>query len=96
LKASPKTGTVATTFTITTATVDATAPYAYDVQIAFCPSTCTPTFADWKSGTTRKLTFKSSDPAWQGAGVYYFRARLDNTGAGKQSGWSKQKLITVS
>jgi subtilisin family serine protease len=96
LKANPKTGTVTTTFTITAATVDANPPYAYDVQIAFCPSACTPTFADWKSGTTRKFTFKSSDPAWQGAGTYYFRARLDNTGNGKQSGWSKQRVIIVS
>jgi plastocyanin len=96
LKANPKTGTVATTFTVTAATVDATPPYVYDVQIAFCPATCTPTFADWRSGAAHKLLFKSSDPAWQGAGTYYFRGRLDNTGAGKQSGWSKQKLITVN
>ena len=95
VKASPASGPAATTFTITAATVDATVPYSYDVQIAFCPTPCTPTFADWKSGTSRKFTFPSSDPARQGAGVYYFRARLDNTGNGKQSGWSKQKPIAI-
>jgi len=96
VKASPASGPATTTFTITVATVDATAPYSYDVQIAFCATPCTPAFADWKSGPNRKFTFPSSDPARQGAGIYYFRARLNNTGNGKQSGWSKQKSITIS
>jgi plastocyanin len=96
VKASPASGPASTTFRVTVATVDAAAPYAYDVQIAFCPTACTPTFADWKSGTTRKFTFPSSDPARQGPGIYYFRARLRNGGNGTQSGWSKQKSITVT
>jgi serine protease AprX len=96
VKASPASGPASTTFTVIVATVNAVAPYSYDVQIAFCPTPCTPTFADWKSGTSRKFTFPSSDPARQGPGIYYFRARLNNTGNAKRSGWSKQKSIAIS
>ncbi|HEY1330526.1 MAG TPA: S8 family serine peptidase [Actinomycetota bacterium] len=96
LKVNPTHGTSSTTFTITTATADATAPFVYDVQIAYCASSCTPTFGPWTSGASRQRTFDSSDPAWQGSGRYFFRARLRDTSNASSSGWSKEKSITVT
>ncbi|HEX9234740.1 MAG TPA: hypothetical protein VF972_00505, partial [Actinomycetota bacterium] len=75
--------------------VTASSPFAFDVQMAYCSSTCTPSFGAWKTGVTgRRATFGSSDPAWQGTGSYYFRARLSKGTA--HAGWSNAVTIAVS
>jgi plastocyanin len=89
IKVGPTSGTTSTTFTITMATVDASGNFVYDVQKRVGSGAWTA----FKTGVTAKsVTFKASAP-----GTYSFRSRLrDKTVAGKFSGWSPKKTITVS
>ncbi|MDP9296648.1 MAG: hypothetical protein M3O88_08165 [Actinomycetota bacterium] len=41
-------------------------------------------------------SLRNGNPAWQGAGVYYFRARRRDPVSGARSGWSPVKSITVT
>jgi plastocyanin len=89
IKVSATSGTTATTFTITMATVDATGNFVYDVQERVGSGAWTA----FKTGITAKsVTFKASAP-----GTYSFRSRLrDKTVAGKFSGWSPKKTVSVT
>ncbi|HEY2802761.1 MAG TPA: cupredoxin domain-containing protein [Actinomycetota bacterium] len=89
IKVGPATGTAATTFTITMATTAATGNFVYDVQERIG----TGAWMTFKTGLTAKsTTFKAT-----ATGSYSFRSRLrDKTVAGKSSGWSPKKSISVT
>lgn len=97
VSASPATGTPATTFAVGWSSAAATAPFVFDVQLAYCASTpCTPVYGAWRTGTTSAGdSFGSTDPAWQGAGTYSFRSRLRKATDGTRSGWSGVKSTVV-
>ena len=85
---SPTSGTIATTFTITLATVAAPSGFVYDVQM----KTGTGSFVKFKNGlTTASMTFH---PA--AIGTYAFRSRLRNVTTGAASAYSPAKSITVT
>jgi plastocyanin len=86
---SPQTGTVATWFTITWATVTAPAGFTYEVQIK------RPGAINWSLWTSGAPTFAMFQPDG-GTGTYSFRARMKNTGNNKATGWSVTKSIVVS
>ncbi|HMC43258.1 MAG TPA: hypothetical protein VKI20_09630, partial [Acidimicrobiales bacterium] len=69
-----------------------------DVQVGYCPSSpCSPTYQSWLTGvSSNKAIYSSSSPGWQGAGLYFFRARLRDGSTGAHSGWSPPAQITVS
>jgi plastocyanin len=86
IKASPSTGSVSTTFTITLASATQSG-FTYDIQ----KKVGTGSFAVWKTGvTSRTKTFTGS------VGTYSFRSRLHRTTSGATSGWSPAKKITIS
>jgi plastocyanin len=89
IKVSSTSGTTGTTFTITMATADASGNFVYDVQKRVGSGAWTA----FKTGiTTKSVTFKAS-----ATGTYSFRSRVrDKAVAGKFSGWSPKKTITVS
>jgi plastocyanin len=89
IKVGPASGTTATTFTITMATTAATGNFVYDVQERIGSGA----WMAFKTGVTAKsVTFTTSAP-----GNYSFRSRLrDKTVAGKFSGWSPKKTISVT
>lgn len=91
MKASPASGVVGTTFTITAASVNATAPWVYDIQIKRPGALA---FTNWKAG----ITAKSAAFATAGlpTGTYQFKARLRNPVTGKTTDYSPVKSITVS
>jgi Regulator of chromosome condensation (RCC1) repeat len=62
----------------------------HDVQVAYCAATpCSPAYQVWKTGViVPSGSFDASDPAWQGPGTYFFRARLRDAVSGAASGWS--------
>ncbi len=83
---SPKTGTTATTFTITLASATQTG-FTYDVQRKIGSGA----YTTFKTGvTTRTLTFKGTP------GTYSFRSRLHKTSNGATSNYSPAKAITIS
>jgi len=85
---SPTTGTIATTFTITIATVTAPSGFVYDVQM----KTGSGSFVKFKRGlTTTTTTFH---PALSGS--YAFRSHLRNATTGATSAYSPAKTITVT
>jgi plastocyanin len=86
---SPSSGTIATTFTITVATVAAPNGFVYDVQMKIGSGS----FSSFKRGlTTTTTTFHPSV-----TGTYAFRSRLRDIGSTPgASGWSPAKTITVS
>jgi plastocyanin len=83
---SPRTGTTATTFTITLASATQSG-FTYEVQRKVGSGS----YATYKTGvTTRTLTFKGS------AGTYSFRSRLHKTSNGATSNYSPAMTITIS
>ena len=69
-----------------------------DVQVAFCAAStpCT-SFTMWRHGTPGPVAdFGASDPAWQGSGTYYFRARVRQATTGAKSDWSPVRGIVVA
>ena len=89
LTVSPTSGPIATTFTITVATVTAPAGFVYDVQM----KTGSGSFITFRRGiTTTTTTFHPSV-----TGTYAFRSRLRDIGSTPgASGYSPAKSITVS
>jgi len=99
VSANPKSGSATTFFGIHWGFVGSLRPAeVHDVQVAFCADAgCTPSFRDWKTGTPDWTGgFVSGDPAWQGPGTYFFRARLRDTVTGAASDWSPVLTITVT
>jgi streptogramin lyase len=90
VKVSPTTGTTSTTFTITWASVTASAGYVFDVQIKRPGSTV---FVNWMTSQTVP---SASFVADAGVGAYSFRSRLRNTANAKASGYSAAASIAVS
>lgn len=88
VKASPASGTTATTFTVAWGGVPS--GFVEDVQIRRPGSTA---FVPWKTGQTVSSSTFVPDA---GIGTYAFRARLRKPAAAKQSGWSQAKAISVS
>ena len=95
-KVNPRSGDASTSFEIGWG--DPPSGDVADAQIAYCATTpCTPAFSTWRHGdTTGSSQFSASDPAWQGAGTYYFRARVRDGSKGASSGWSPAKDIIVT
>lgn len=90
MTASPSTGRLTTTFTITWASVAPPAGYVEDIQIRRPGST---SYVDWRiNQTTTTASFLPDG----GTGTYSFRARLRNTANGKTSRWSPIASITVN
>jgi plastocyanin len=88
IKVSPTTGTTATTFTVTLATVAAPTGFVYDVQQKIGDGP----WAAWKTGvTTATTTFKATT-----VGTYTFRSMLRRVSSGAKSKPSPGKAITVS
>jgi len=98
LKVSPTSGTTSTIFTVTWASAAPPSGDVFDARIAYCATTpCTASYSPWRTGMTAASgSFGNGDPAWHGAGTYFFRARLRNAASGKASGWSAARTITVS
>lgn len=97
--ASPKSGTVGQVFGLTWRWVGDLPPgQVHDAQIAYCTDPgCAPPFQDWRVGTLQGSgELSASDPAWHGAGTYFFRARLRDTTTGAASDWSPVRTITVT
>ena len=98
--AAPASGTTATTFTITFASAVPASPVVIDAQLAFCATLpCTPSYAAWTTATgtsQRSQAFGSGDAQFHGAGHYFFRSRLRNSGSGKATGYSPAASLTVS
>jgi hypothetical protein len=85
---SPTSGTTATVFTITVATVAAPSGFSYDVQMRIGSGS----WATYKTGlATTTTTFQATS-----AGTYSFRSRLHRASTGGTSGFSPAKTVTVS
>jgi plastocyanin len=87
--ASPTTGTVATWFTITWATITAPSGFTYEAQIKRPGAT---RWTIWTSGPSMFSMFQPDG----GTGTYSFRARLKKTSNNKASDWSVTRSITVN
>jgi len=88
VKVSATTGTTATVFTITVASVAAPSGFVYDVQ----QKVGTGSFTAWKTGvTTASVTFQATT-----AGTYSFRSTLRKVSTGAKTKPSPAKTITVS
>jgi plastocyanin len=91
----PTSGGGSTSFLVTWATHDSTAPFVHDVQVKG-PSDGS--FMTWMNGVTNGDGGFIPN-GWQGGegpGVYKFRARLRNSSTGAKTGWSPAVTITVS
>jgi HYR domain len=90
MTATPRSGTLGTSFAIGWAAAGPPPGYAYDVQVRRPGTTA---YADVQPATSEPSATFTPDA---GAGTYYFRSRLRNTNNGASSGWSSPKPITVS
>jgi plastocyanin len=89
VKVAPTTGTTATIFTITVATVAAPSGFVYDVQKRVGT---TGTWAAYRTGvTTASVTFHAT-----ATGTYFFRSSLRKTSTGAKTKPSPAKMATVS
>lgn len=87
VKASPTSGTTATTFTIRWASQTAPTGFRYIVQKRNPGSS---TYTTWRSNTSPSGTFTTST-----RGTYSFRAKLLHISSGESSGYSRVRTITV-
>ena len=87
INASPGSGSTATTFTITVATVLAGTRFDYVIQRKAPGGS----FAPWKTINSKSTTFKAPR-----AGTWQFRMRLKKSANGTHSGWSPVLSIPVS
>jgi plastocyanin len=89
VKVAPASGTTATIFTITVATMAAPSGFVYDVQKRVGT---TGTWADYMTGaTTASVTFHATV-----TGTYYFRSTLRKVSTGAKTKPSPAKFVTVS
>jgi plastocyanin len=89
VKVSPTSGTTATVFTITVASVAAPSGFVYDVQQKVGD---TGSWAAWKTGvTTASVTFQATT-----AGTYFFRSTLRKVSTGAKTKPSPARSVTVS
>jgi plastocyanin len=89
VKVAPTTGTTATVFTVTVATVAAPSGFVYDVQRRVGS---TGSWAAYRTGvTTASVTFQATT-----AGTYYFRSTLRKVSTGAKTKPSPAKMVTVS
>lgn len=86
MKVQPSSGTTATMFAISVATVNAPAGYKYVIQRK-APGGL---FAAFKSTTSKMVAFKATS-----TGKWSFRARLKHISDGAASGWSPTLTIQV-
>lgn len=94
-QSSPTTGSAATTFALTWASIPAPTGFVYDVYTGYCPAApCNPTFSPWLTGTSQPgAAFSQADPGWHGAGIYKFESRLRASGTGAHSLFAATKLV---
>ena len=89
VKVAPTSGTTATVFTITVASIAAPSGFVYDVQKRVGT---TGTWAAYKTGaTTASVTFTATT-----AGTYFFRSTLRKVSTGAKTKPSPAKMVTVS
>jgi len=89
VKVAPTTGTTATIFTITVATVAAPSGFVYDVQKRVGS---TGTWAAYRTGvTTASVPFRAT-----ATGTYFFRSTLRKVSTGAKTKPSPAKSVTVS
>ena len=88
VKVAPTSGTTATVFTVTVATVAAPSGFVYDVQKRVGS---TGTWAAYRTGvTTASVTFQAT-----ATGTYYFRSTLRKVSTGAKTKPSPAKMVTV-
>jgi hypothetical protein len=90
IQATPPSGGLTTTFTITWAARTAIDPFRYDVQIMRPGSSV---WQDWLIGQADGSLAYTPDA---GVGTYGFRSRVMSTATGRSSGWSPIASIVVS
>jgi len=90
IKASPPSGPVGTTFTITVGSINAPAGFVYDIQKRNPGGN----FQNWMLGvTTKSVPFDSTGMP---SGTYSFRSLLHKTSDNSKSGFSAAKSIMVT